>query len=147
MLRSLLKNGGSPITTHPVRKTIKNRVLNFRKKTSAPKRKSTGRPKTTTKPENVTEFQSDNFHNVLHGNMRLSYNCPIDVFKKFCIMTILRSRCSLYYRSMITEGLSEKYWEIRTTLYRDFLRNVSSADGLLFYGRDTFSSFISIKII
>ncbi len=72
-VEEFIQNGGSPITTQrafrirfgirrrdpiPDKKTIKNWVSNFRATGSALKRKSTGRPRTATGPENVAAVRA-----------------------------------------------------------------------------------------
>jgi len=145
VVEEFINNGGSPITTQcafriwfalnrrdpvPNSKTIHYWASNFRQTSSALKRKSTGRPRTATGPENVAAVRTS-----------IEQSSQLSAWKHAAALylsdssgwRILHQELKMHpYKIVVTQELFPRDLETRTTLCRDLLRNVPRTDILLF---------------
>jgi len=140
-----INNGSSPITTQrafrigfalnrrdpvPNSKTIHNWISNFRQTSSAPKRKSTGRPRTATGPKNVAAVRTSNEQSPWRSARKHAAALHLS---DSSVRRILRQELKMHpYKIVITQELFPRNLETRTTLCRDLLQNVPRTDVLLF---------------
>lgn len=145
VIEEFINNGGSPISTQrafrvrfalgrhdpvPDRKTIQNWVSNFRQTGSALKLKPPGRPKTATGPEKVAAVKASVDQSPQRSARK--HAAALQLSDR-SVRRILHEELKMHpYKIVVTQQLTERDWETRTTLCRDLLRNVPQGDIMLF---------------
>jgi len=142
VVEEFTNNGGSPITSQrafrirfalnrrnpvPDSKTIHNWVSNFRQTSSALKRKSTGRPRTATRLENVAAVRTS-----IERRSARKHAAALHLSDRSVWRILLQELKMHPYKIVVTQELFPRDLETRTTLCRDFLQNVPRTDVLLF---------------
>lgn len=144
VVEEFLQNGGSPISTQrafrirfalaprdpvPDKKTIHVWVSTFRQTGSALKKKSTGRPRTATGPENVAAVRASIEQSPQRSARKHATALQLS---DRSVRRILHRDLKMHpYKIAIVQELSERDWETRATLCQE-LRNLPRRNVLLF---------------
>lgn len=145
VVEEFIRNGGSVITTQrafrirfalgrhesvPDRKSIHVWVSNFRATGSALKRKSPGRPRTVTMPDNVARVRAS----VLQSPKRSAVKHAASLgLSDRSVRRILHSNLNMHpYKMMVTQELSIRDFETRRALCEDILQNIPPTAVVIF---------------